>query len=577
MSMIHTIQSWLTSPMERIFANSMPHADYAAVSALRNEPVSFCLAFRAMYQKSPTERIPDLPISVVAECEGVKIASYAIGNVPLDATLCEDGKVAAGAVPDVLLPRITVPEIRVGDQRLPFYEVGQKYLLNASVVSTGGVWFTFNEAGQMLEAGDHSVSVRVISLTTGETIREHSFHVHVINAALPKDDFIYTNWFHYDCLADYYGVDLYSDAYFDILESYIKNAVKHGQNTLLTPAFTPALDTAVGMERKNVQLVGVKLANGKYTFDFSLLDRWIEMCDRIGVQYFEIAHFFTQWGAEHAPKIMATVDGEYKRIFGWDTDATGDEYTTFLQSFLTEFLAHMKKNGNDKRCFFHVSDEPREKHLESYRAARAVVSELLKDYTIMDALSNYVFWKDGVVSTPIPSNKHIAPFIEGRVPNLWTYYCCSETQKVSNRLIAMPSWRNRSIGFQMYKYDIVGFLQWGYNFYYNRQSGDLINPYLQQDGDAWVPAGDAFSVYPAPNGEALESLRIAVFYDALQDMRAMRLCEQYCGKDAVVAVIDEEIGTDVTFDTCAKNAAQILKIRERVNEMLRQAVKTNTK
>ena len=129
----------------------------------------------------------------------------------------------------------------------------------------------------------------------------------------------------------------------------------------------------------------------------------------------------------------------------------------------------------------------------------------------------------------------------------------------------------------MYKYDIVGFLQWGYNFYYNRQSGDLINPYLQQDGDAWVPAGDAFSVYPAPNGEALESLRIAVFYDALQDMRAMRLCEQYCGKDAVVAVIDEEIGTDVTFDTCAKNAAQILKIRERVNEMLRQAVKTNTK
>jgi hypothetical protein len=72
------------------------------------------------------------------------------------------------------------------------------------------------------------------------------------------------------------------------------------------------------------------------------------MCDRVGIKYFEIAHFFTQWGAQHAPKVIATVDGVEKRIFGWDTDAFGEEYRTFLRSFVTEFLAHMKKSGNDE-------------------------------------------------------------------------------------------------------------------------------------------------------------------------------------------------------------------------------------
>ena len=55
------------------------------------------------------------------------------------------------------------------------------------------------------------------------------------------------------------------------------------------------------------------------------------MADRLGVKYFEIAHFFTQWGAGHAPKVMATTETGYERIFGWDTDATGEEYTAFIR------------------------------------------------------------------------------------------------------------------------------------------------------------------------------------------------------------------------------------------------------
>lgn len=402
---------------------------------------------------------------------------------------------------------------------------------------------------------------------------EDSIHIDVINATLPEQTMYFTQWFHCDCLANYYKVGVWSEEHWRIIENFARVAVKNGINLLLTPTFTPPLDTAVGGERLTTQLVGVTVNNGTYSFDFTLLDRWVDMCDRIGIKYFEIAHFFTQWGAKHAPKVMATVDGEYKKIFGWETDALGEEYAGFLRAFIKEFLLHMKKSGNDRRCMFHISDEPQLEHLETYSKAKANISDLLEGYVIMDAISDYDFWEKKIVDVPIPVNDHIKPFIDNNIPNLWTYYCCGQCIKVSNRLIAMPSWRNRSIGMQMYKYDIVGFLHWGYNFYNNMHSVDEItSPYTDLSGDHWVPAGDTFSVYPGTNGEALESLRILVFHDALQDVSAMKLCEQYYSKEQIVAEIEAILGDTLTFDRCAYDEGTMLAIREKINAMIKAKV-----
>ena len=230
----------------------------------------------------------------------------------------------------------------------------------------------------------------------------------------------------------------------------------------------------------------------------------------------------------------------------------------------------MRLRGDDERCFFHISDEPNTEQLESYRAAKDSIADLLDGYPIMDALSNYDFYKLGVVTTPIPSNDHIDKFIENNVPDLWTYYCCGQCVDVSNRLMAMPSWRNRSIGMQMYKYNIVGFLQWGFNFYNNMSSVNPVNPYVETSGDYWVPAGDAFSVYPSCDGHALESLRIVVFHEALQDMRAMQLCQTLCGRDTVIKTIEDAFGKEIKFDKCAYSAKEIFAVRDAVNRLIKE-------
>jgi hypothetical protein len=290
------------------------------------------------------------------------------------------------------------------------------------------------------------------------------------------------------------------------------------------------------------------------------------------MRYFEMSHLFTQWGAAHAPKIIARVGGEEKRIFGWDTDAMGPEYEAFLKAFLPSLVKHLKELGIDKECKFHLSDEPHGGCLAQYQHAKEIVSEALEGYDIMDALSSFDFYRDGLVSLPIPGNDHIAPFLEAGVEGLWTYYCCVQGKGVSNRFIAMPSWRNRALGMQCFKYDIAGFLHWGFNFYNNRYSYDTIDPFQETSGEFFFPAGDGFSVYPAPDG-CLESIRLLVFYEAITDMRAMELCESIYGKERVVKEIEDALGKTVVFSECPRTSYEIHAVRERINALIAESVK----
>ena len=533
---------------------------FEKISALKGERISFQLVTQYVKEEKDgkfTERKLYTPrllgaLSGYATLREVRNVGVEMPTLP---DLADDNyeRTAPGLYPDVLAP----------------LNYGGK--VNARALFPSAVWVDVNIPSEAKQIGESELKIELID-DKGEKAGEEAIRIELIDAVLPEQELILTQWFHTDCLANYYDVEVFSEKHWNIIENFARVAVKNGINMLLTPTFTPPLDTQIGGERLTTQLVGVTVENGKYYFNFDLLDRWVEMCDRVGIKHFEISHLFTQWGAKHAPKVMATVDGEYKRIFGWETDAQAEEYVSFLRQFLKEFLAHMKKNGNDKRCYFHVSDEPVKDQIESYCKAKSSISDLLDGYVTMDALSDYQFFEEGVVTTPISNLNSISGFVNRGIPNLWAYYCCGECSRVSNRFIAMPSSRNRSIGMQLYKYDIVGFLQWGFNFFSNQNSSDTVDPFTNSSGDSWVPAGDAHSVYPGFKGTALESLRLLVFHDAIQDIRAMKLCESLYSKAEVVSEIESIFGGELTFYTCAKSADTVLAIRERINEMIKAKI-----
>lgn len=417
-------------------------------------------------------------------------------------------------------------------------------------------------------AGSHKL---VFTFTSTEESRRLEFDLTVIAAELPKQSLIYTQWFHSDCIATYYNAEVFSEKHWSLIEKYLRCAADHGQNMILTPLLTPALDTQVGTERPTVQLVDVYVKNGKYSFGYKKLDRWLETAKRAGFEYFEMSHMFTQWGALHAPKVMAKVDGEYKRIFGWETDADDGAYTEFVVAFLKALKRHLVGKGIFERCYFHVSDEPSPEYLERYLRRAEVIKRVIPQERITDALSHYDFYERGALTRPIPAINCIGPFIEHRVPRLWTYYCCGQGIDVSNRFIAMPGQRTRIIGLQFYKFGIEGFLQWGYNFWYGHLSKTRIDPYRTTSGNGVFPSGDPFSVYPGEDGP-LCSLRQILFEQALYDLSALKLLESKIGREATVRLAEEGIDP-VTFTDYPREGEYVNTLRERINRRIAEEIK----
>lgn len=187
----------------------------------------------------------------------------------------------------------------------------------------------------------------------------------------------------------------------------------------------------------------------------------------------------------------------------------------------------------------------------------------------MDALSNFDFYEKGLLEIPVTANNHIAPFLEHKLDNQWVYYCMSQREKVSNRFLAMPSYRNRIMGLQMYRTNVKGFLHWGFNYYYSRCSGYPIDPYQTTSSDLTFPSGDPFSVYPGDDGPIL-SLRALVFYEGLQDIQVCRLLESYIGREAVEKLIDTEAGGELTYETYPQTADYIMNLRQKMTECILQ-------
>ncbi len=547
----------LTSSQEKAFIddNIDNFVALESLSTLMGERFSVQLLYVDEGENYTLPRRPFMELSLDGS-----LSKYAIvrdvRNVPVDRPVNPEKydsqylRTAPGIYPDILTP------LRYGGRVVP----GRDKLRS--------LWIEIEPPKDMCGLEELSITLSYEDFTA--TVR---LDVNIIKAALPDQALLYTQWFYCDCLAAYYNVPVWSEKHWEIIENFARLYVKRGRNMIYTPLLTPALNVLPPYERTPSQLIDVTLKDGKYSFSFDKVDRWIDMCDRLGIKYFEISHFFDQHKAAHSAKVYANVDGEDKQLFTWNTLSDDPEYVRFLREMVSAFIAHMKERGDDARCYFHVSDEPNLEYLDHYTKIKNSFSDIVEDYPIMDALSDIEFYKTGAISTPVPTTTSIMSFIEAGATNLWTYYACCELVDYSNCYVAMPSWRTRSIGMQLYKYNIKGFLHWGYNYYNNRASGDAINPYLDLGGEDWVPAGDTFIVYPGQNGEPIESMRSITMDEAMQDIRAMRLAESYTSHEYVVKVMEEALGREITFANCALTSEQMLNVRAAVNKIISDNIK----
>lgn len=427
------------------------------------------------------------------------------------------------------------------------------------------VWFDLVTDDEQ-EVGEHTIVLRVHDQHGTELFHDEVM-IRVLPVRLPPLDIVNTHWMHADAIADRYQVPVFSERHWDLVDAFLRSAAQMGVNSVLTPVWTPPLDTEVGHYRTPVQLVDIEeTAPGEYRFEFDRLVRWIQMCQRNGIPGIEIPHLFTQWGAHFTPAIYAVRGGEQVRLFGWDVPSTDSRYAAFLQQLLPELCRVLDEHADRSHVVFHVSDEPPDAEgVAAYLAAKQPIAGLLDGRRIIDALSDIAYYRSGAVPIPVVATNAIEPFLAERPDELWAYYCVGQRNNVSNRFFALPSARNRVIGHQLFMHRIDGFLHWGFNFYYSRNSRQLIDPYRDTCAGGAFPGGDAFIVYPGQDGP-LPSIRYRVFAQAMADHRAMQALRDKEGFDRVQKIVDPD--GSLRFDHFPDDPTHYLRVREQINALL---------
>ena len=491
-----TIHSWLSSSLIRHFPQTPAQPSRSlALEGARNEQFSFQVAVRMEGEDPQSIRVDvEDPGDWSIRVRRVGYVPVRHHNTPIEKDPADIDGLGdiPGYVPDPLFDEHTL--------LLPSRE-------------THAFWITVRP-GAAATPGDHAINV-IVAPERGIRKR-HTVQVHLHDVFIEeRKDFNITHWFYVDALIDWYKTDLFDERFWEILPRYMRDLVEHGQDTIYIPAFTPPLD---GVKRPSQLLRVTRTGPDVYSFDWRDIRRYIRFAKKCGVTHFEWTHLFTQWGVEHATRVYEGQGREEKLLWPPNTGATSGTYRRFLSQFLPGLHRLLSEEHILDRSFFHISDEPHgEEHLQNYRRASAMLTELAPWMQAMDALSEIAFARQGLMHMPIASISTALDFIEEGIA-CWCYYCCGPRGEYLNRLMDTPLPKIAMHGFLFYRWPLRGFLHWGYNYWYQRQTRHLIDPYAVQDGLAWPgwAYGDTFEVYPGKEGP-VDSIRWEVFGESLQD------------------------------------------------------------
>ena len=496
---------------EKIVNGRAPTRRIDEARCYKNERFSFQLAYKnEMEELFPSDPVVEI-LSPIRDCLTVRPVEEVMVTLPFRKS--HDDFYALyepGIVGDLLLEEGTPISFRYGVYR--------------------SILLTYEGNG---EPGDYPVEA-ILRFGDGRVAAKASFLLRVSPLSLPPLSLHVSNWMHYDALASYYKVPMFSPAFMDLFHAFLDEAIVHGVDSLLVPLFTPPLDTYVGGERLTAQLVDVKVEKDGHSFSFDRLLTFMKDAKARGIRLFEMSHLFTQWGAEHAPKVL---DEEDHRLFDWDTDSLDPRYLSFLSSMLSSLTLALEEDGFGKEeVYFHFSDEPNAAHKDRYEALRKALLPSLRGYKTIDALSDPAF--SSLVDLPVVAMGSVPAFQETADRPIFAYHCCAEEDRhLPNRFLSMPLTRFRALGATLYATGVKGYLHWGYNFYGSGFSKRMVDPYRVNDAEGNFPSGDSFIVYPGPNGKPRSSLRLETLSLALSDYRALCLLEYRIGRAAVLSFL----------------------------------------
>jgi hypothetical protein len=500
-------QVWPVDPLLKVFADaefggttSRPHNDSApagealTMPAVTIDPIDVARGEHASFQFAVRDDRPITGLRAVAGAMEYKDGSGDslkpqsvrwVGFVPVDRpmqTPCKD--------------RLRVPPAEFPD---PLLEAES---IDVPAGRTQPVWITVpipKNAKPGVYVGTLTIKGR---MDGGDFEIPHTYALRVHDVTIDHTRLWVTNWSNI-CWNVPPGMD--DTAYWSKLRHHARMMADHLQNTfILSP---------LQMCRYSVA------ADGALAFDWSAFDRAVQIfIDEGVIGRIEGAHLGGRggdWKSPFVANIRRVKDGKIENAAVAPTDPEAEK---FLSKFLPALVAHLKEKGWLDKYMQHIADEPTDDNFASYDAILAIVRRVAPEIRVIDAIHTSKLIGRIDVAVPMLNylHKEYAAYKEhprdGR--ELWFYTCCEPQGEYANRFIEQPLIKTRLLHWINFEYNLTGYLHWGYNWYY---PGDPFKNTTASAPASYWPAGDAYIVYPGPEGKPLSCIRFEAMRDGIVD------------------------------------------------------------
>ena len=556
---------WLTNPLDDVFSTSFKEEDSQfnrrtdfKIEVAKNARESVQLAIRngavAMLDTSVQVRIPTEAINcgITFECGAVRLIPA------LRETVCTHKRTMRTNLPGLLPESIEPAPIKI-----PEY--------------TTRSFFITAETNENTIPGDYSFEIIVSYIDrTNYTPEEivYPLNIRVYDVTLPsteKSTYNHAQWVNFcgyspdpedvmlaETNEKIYGIKNFSEEWFTLVENLAKQMKKERINVVFVPLFS-LLNRDIKFD-----------SNGKYIFDFTLFDRFLDTFMEYGsIKYFigchllkqshqvpgKLSHDYEKTAKES--KLVTWIFEENRELenFAWkflDDDAAWKH----LEMLIRALYAHLEEIGIEDRWIQCVSDECEgEERLAGVRKVYNKIHEWAPNFKTADAthdtsLENYGTSLDIHIPQLDVHEFNLEKYQEFQRKTdceVWTYTCLHPKFGYLNRLDDLQLIATRLLHWYNYLFGATGYLNWAWNLWC--YCDEYYSPF--SNCSASHHPLDAWEVLPdVDNLNIFETIRSRQDASGIEDYELLTICDAIDHEQTkMLASILIARANDFTLDT----------------------------
>lgn len=490
-----TLQTWPVDPLVKVFPDATPSRGGKAVAEVaRGETATVQIVVRSSKPVSGLKaEVSDLRRSGGREALSSRKPRF-VGYVPVDRPTQSPSK------DQLRKPPADYPD--------PLLEVET---MDVPAGQAQPVWITVPVAEDVKPGRYKGILTLSGTVDAKPASAKRPFSVHVYEAVVGPSRLKVTDWFAMHAAHMQINPQPDSDEYYALMRRYARDMAEHRHNVALISPLGLA-DFRVGKD-------------GKLEIDFSRFDRWVQIFKEEGViGYIEGGHIGGRNGDWESQFVVQTRQIKDGQIVSASVDPGSPEADQFYAQFFPALVKHLREKGWLDIYMQHLADEPIAPNIETYRAMAALARKYAPELRIIEACHT----KDlvGAMDVWVPQlnflHHDFAHYQERQKAGeeVWFYTCVFPQGEYANRFIELPLVKTRLLHWINYQYGVTGYLHWGYNHW--TADSPFTHTTRPHGGPPYLPAGDAWVVYPGKEGP-LDSIRFEAMRDGIADYELLSL------------------------------------------------------